>query len=221
LWQQVSSDHRLDSPISKAKALEDGGTRCKDEVMFSVRLSNLYIQGNNLARAEEVVNAALRERPRNPELRGQRAEIEFRKGNETFAEREAEQLVQTYPNYTPPYLILSQIATNRRQWQTALDLDRRVYEINKSPLMLLTMTGSLHQLGRHEEAVATAYQALKDDPSLVGRRAGINEAIYSLAALGRFDEAAQLVKRRIAADPNWRQDPTFLSAAKRLRVVER
>lgn len=96
----------------------------------------------------------------------------------------------------------------------------KAYELTHSALLLLPLVSALHQLDQHEDAVATAYLAIKEDPKLVSRSAGIDEAIYSLASLGRFDEAKRLIRQRMVADPNWNRDTTLVQAAKRLKVID-
>jgi hypothetical protein len=78
------------------------------------------------------------------------------------------------------------------------------------------MAAVLHQLDRHEECVATVYKALSIDPARIGKTTGVKEAVFSLGILKRNEEAAELLKRHIRANPNWTQYPSIVNAANTL-----
>jgi tetratricopeptide (TPR) repeat protein len=219
IWQEVMADERISSFLDKATAMEQRGVGCMDDVTFRVRLGNFYIQAKRVDRAEELVKAGLKSRPNSRELGESAAFISYLKGDLASAQTQAELLIQKYPDFAAPYLTLASIAAQKKQWEDTARYQSRAYDLAGDAKLLLPLGAALHQLGRHEDAVATIYRALKADPSLVGRSAGIDEAIYSLGSLGRFEEATQLVRRRMAADPNWQQDATFVQAAKRLKAI--
>jgi hypothetical protein len=94
-----------------------------------------------------------------------------------------------------------------------------LYKIDKSALSLLGIAADLHQLGRHEDTVNAVFKALTMEPERIGKITGVLEGIYSLAILGRKPEAAELCRRHIAANPNWRENDTFVQAAQELGVA--
>lgn len=200
--------------------MEQNGAGCEDDVSFQVRLAGLYIRANDLPRAETIVEQGLRKHPQAPELLSHRATLAQLRGDFAAAEKQAAVLVQKYPDMPSPRYVLLGIALQKQDWPRALEYGKQVYAVDHNSLTLLTLTAVLHQLGRHEEAIDMVYRALEQDPGLVRRGGGINEAIYSMGSLGRFDEAAKLARRRMAADPDWRSDAAFVSAATRLKIIE-
>lgn len=220
LWQRISADSKLPSALDKAKAMEQQGKACKDDMASVVRLANFYIEGKQFDRAEAVVSSALKEQPSSPELKDRAAFIAFSKGDIATARALASDLIQRHSSLASPYFTLARIEMQQKNWANALQYDRKAYELSGEALVLLHVTAELHQLDHHEDAVNTAYRALKENPSLISHKLGIDEAIYSLGALGRFDEATQLAKRRMAADKNWRQDTAFVQAARKLKIIK-
>lgn len=220
IWLQIESNTALPQPLDKAKAMEKLGSACLGDVAFQVRLVNYYLKARDLDRAEGIVAASLKRKPESPELRERLAEVLYLKGDLNKAEAMASKLIQSAPTFAAPYLTLSSIAAQKHDWQSTVRYQRKAFELTHAPLLLLPLVSALHQLDRHEEAVETAYRALREAPDLIGRSGGIDEAIYSLAALGRFDEAKRLIHRRMAADPNWAQDETLVQAAKRLAIID-
>lgn len=220
IWLQIERNSALSQPLDKAKAMESHGRACEGDVAFQVRLINYYLQARKLDRAEEIIGIGLNKKPNSPELKERLSEVAFLKGDISKAETIATKLIQSSPTFAAPYLTLSSIAAKKGDWRSVEHHQHKAYELTHSPLLLLPLVSALHQLNRHEEAVATAYRALREDPNLINRSGGINEAIYSLAALGRFDEAIKLINRRMAADPNWTQDATLVKAARRLKIIE-
>jgi hypothetical protein len=68
--------------------------------------------------------------------------------------------------------------------------------------------------------VATVYKALNIEPTRIAKIGGIKEAVFSLGVLKRNEEAAELLKRHIRANPNWTQDPSMVNAAKALGLAK-
>lgn len=220
IWLQIEANSTLAQPLDKAKAMENRGSACEGDVIFQVRLVNYYLQARELDRAEEIIGVGLKKKPNSPELKERLSEVAFLRGDLNKAEIIATKLIQSSPTFAAPYLTLSSIAAKRGDWHSVERHQRKAYELTRSPLLLLPLVSALHQLDRHEEAVETVYRALREAPNLISRSGGIDEAIYSLAALGRFDEAKKLIHRRMAADPNWTQDATLVQAARRLKIIE-
>ena len=220
LWQRINADSKLPSTFDKAKAMEQQGKSCIDDVTSVVRLSNFYIEGKQFDRAEAVVSSAMKKHPSAPEIKDRAAFIALSRGDSEVARALATELVHKHPRFASPYFTLGKIEAQSKNWANALQYDRKAYELSGDALVLPHIVAELHQLGHHEDAVNTAYRALRENPSLISYKLGINEAIYSLGALGRFEEATQLARRRMAADKNWQQDAAFVQAARKLELIE-
>jgi len=220
IWLRIERNTALSQPLDKAKAMENLGSACLGDVAFQVRRVNYYLKARELDRAEGIIAASMVEKPNSPELQERLAEVVYLKGDLNKAEAIASKLIQSAPTFAAPYLTLSSIAAQKRDWQSTERYQRKAFELTHTPLLLLPLVSALHQLDRHKEAVETAYRALREDPNLISRSGGIDEAIYSLAALGRFDEAKRLIHRRMAADPSWAQDATLVQAARRLAIID-
>lgn len=219
LWQRIGADKKLSSAFDKAKAMEQLGNACVDNVASMVRLSNYYIDRQHFDRAEAVVKSAMEKHPSSPELKDRAAFIALSRGDLETARGLAAELIRKNPGFASPYFTLGKIEVQSKNWDKALQYDRKSYELSGDVLVLPHIVAELHQLGHHEDAVNVAYRALKEMPSLVGYKLGTNEAIYSLGALGRFDEAVRLAERRMAADDKWSQDAVFVRAARKLGLV--
>ncbi len=220
LWQKISADPMLRSALDKADAMEQQGKVCMDDVPSIVRTINFYMEGKNLEKAESLAKSALQKIPSSAEIEDRVAFIALAKGDVATARELAQDAIRKIPSFSSPYFTLARIEVKSQNWSNALQYDRRAYELSAKPIVLLHIVMELHQLGHHEDAVTTAYRALKEDPSLIRHKLGIDEAIYSLGALGRFDEAKQLAKRRMAADRNWQQDAALVQALNKLKLLD-
>lgn len=217
---KVGSGNTLNTPLSKAIAMEKNGVECMQDEVFLVKLANLYAQAGDFGNADRIINDGLALHPEFGELQDRQAWLAYERGDAATAKRLADAAIRSRPNAPTAYWIYASIASAKQDWDGVLKNAQRAYEITGDPLMLLVIAGSLHQLDRHADAVKFAYQALKERPTLISNKAGINEAIYSLVSLGRKDEAVELIKKRMAAVPNWREDPALVHAAVVLKVIE-
>jgi hypothetical protein len=89
-------------------------------------------------------------------------------------------------------------------------------DIEPSAVSFLSMAAALHQLDRHEETVNAVRRALALEPHRIGKVTGVLESIFSLAILGRRNEARELARMHVAANPAWRSNATFAKAAAEL-----
>jgi len=156
-----------------------------------------------------------------PNLLHAQARIKLKLGKVDEAVRLGEAIAAEYPSYAPIQFELAGIASRRQDWSRALRHAQRAYDIEGSARSLMSMAAALHQLDRHEECIAAVRQALKLEPQRIARIPGLLEGIYSLGVLNRRGEAAELVRRHIAANPDWRANAAFVQAAVALGVKER
>lgn len=220
IWYQIKADPTLPTPAEKAEAMKLRGNECMDDEVFIAQLANLYMQMNNLDAAAALLYPALKNQPTSLVLAERIAHLAFRKGDDTTAHDLASEIVKQDPKFAEPYATLSMIEMRRNNWAGALEYSKKLHELSKKPRDLLLVAVELFKLNRHEEGVNAFYQALKEDPSLIGDDIGVDQAIYVIGALGRIDEAKELAKRHMAAAPDWQQDAIFVKVAKKLKIIE-
>ncbi len=190
--------------------------------MFDVWVAGDYLTQGDANAAERVAQYALkRTLNARPNLMHVLVMVDLNRGLVDQAVRKGEKLAKEFPQYSPIAFGLAGIATKREDWATALKHARRAYEIEGSALSLLSMATALHQLKRHEETVAAVRRALELEPQRIRKIGGILEAVFSLALLNRRGEAAELARRHIEANPNWRDNALFAQGAEELGVVPR
>lgn len=211
----------LGSRIERARALEAEGTSCIGKGIYDARLAILYLDAGDLASAERTAKQGIRKgSPYPANLNQVLAEVALRRGNTERAYRIAQDIQSNYPAYAPILPFVYGIDVKRQDWLRALGNAQKWSQLDKGALPLLGMAAALHQLDRHEECIAMVYKALAIEPARIEKSAGLKEAIFSLGILKRNSEAADLLKRHIAANPDWRSDPSMVNAAKALGLIK-
>jgi tetratricopeptide (TPR) repeat protein len=211
----------LGTHIERAKALEDQGKSCIGKGIYDPRLAILYMDAGDLTSADRIAKQGIQKgSPYQANLHQVLAETTLRRGNADAAYKMAEDIAKKNPAYTPILGFLFEIDAKNQNWITALTRAQKWHAIDKSAISLLGMAAVLHQLDRHEECVAAVYKAVSIDPARIGKTTGVKEAVFSLGILKRNEEAAELLKRHIRANPNWAQDPSMVNAAKALGLAK-
>lgn len=220
LYEQAQRNPAIKTPLERARHLEKTATHCMGSGMFDVWVASDYLEGRENERASEVAKAALaKQKDMRPNLLVIIAQAELDRGNVSVSEKLANEIVREFPSYVPVYGVLGGIATLRQDWKSALIYAERAHGIEPTALSLLNLASVYYQLDRHAETVDYVYRALKLEPQRIAKGTGVIEAIFSLAILNRRAEAAELARRHIAANPNWRFNQMFARAAYELGVV--
>lgn len=215
-----TTNSELLSGLEKVNLLDQNGQGCMQYETYNLWLAIAYQDAGDYLKSVKIAHSALTfAKNDTPNLLQVIAEAELKTGDEGKAVKMAEDIAQKYPSYSPIMGFLGEAAVKKQDFASALKYSERGYQIEKNATFLIAMATVLHQLGRHEETVAAVYKALEMEPQRIGKIAGVLEGIFSLAILNRRPEAAELAKRHIAANPNWRDNPTFAQAAKELGVA--
>ena len=211
----------LGSRPERAKALEQQGQSCIGKGIYDIRLAILYMDAGDLNNADRIAKQGIsRNSPYQPNLHQVLAETTLRRGQVDTAYKMAEDIEKKNPAYVPILGFLGELDSKKQRWALVLARSQKWNAIDHSALSLLAMASALHQLDRHEECVATVYKALSIDPARIAKTGGVLEAVFSLGVLKRNEEAAELLKRHIRANPNWAQDPSMVNAAKALGLAK-
>ena len=216
-WDENPS---LGSRLDRAKGLETQGQFCIGKGFYDVRLAILYQDAGDLSNADRIAKQGIaRGSQYQPNLRQVLAESTLRRGDVDTAYKMAEEIAKSSPAYVPILSFLFGIDAKRENWEVAFVRAKKWNAIDHSALSLLALATVLHQLDRHEECVKTVYDALKLEPVRIAKTTGVLEAIFSLGILKRNQEATELLKRHMNANPNWARDPSMVNAAKALGLV--
>lgn len=210
----------LGSRPDRAKALEAQGKSCIGKGIYDPRLAIMYMDAGDLPNADRIARQGIKkDSAYQANLHQVLAETTLRRGDVANAYKMAEEIANRNPAYTPILGFLLEIDAKNMNWARALDRAKKWHAIDHSALSLLGMAAALHQLDQHEECVRTVYEALKLEPTRIAKVVGIKEAVFSLGVLKRNQEAAELLKRHMDANPNWASDPSMLNAARALRLA--
>ena len=211
----------LGTAAERARWLEREGLRCVGKGIYDIRLALLYLEGGELADADRIAKQGLKAGSTYaPNLNQVLAETTLRRGDRAGAEQMALAIAKKYPGYAPILGFLAEFAMAEKRWDKYLELFRRAHDLEPDKaLPLLGMAVALHQLDRHQECVETVRRALQIEPARVGQTTGVKEAIFSLGILKRNDEAADLLRRHMKANPGWARDAGMVSAAKALHLA--
>jgi tetratricopeptide (TPR) repeat protein len=222
LYERVAVEARSATAAERARRLERDGNSCMGTGMFDVKVAFEYMRAGENGKAVQIANSALAKKTQaaKPNLMQVLAQADINNGDFASAERRAREIEREFPKSSASHAILGTVAAKRQDWNALLKHSRAAYEIEPNATSMLGMAGALHQLNRHEETVELVYRALKAEPERVGRTYGLLEAIYSLAILNRRPEAAELARRHIGANPNWRNNWAFAQAAFELGVAK-
>ena len=206
----------------QAKLLESQGRHCVGKSAYDINLAFLYLDAAELTDADRVARRGLKAGSAYaPNLRQVLAETTLRRGDRATARQMAEAIAKDYPTYVPVLGLLAEFAMAERRWGDYLALFEKARDLSPGKaLPLLGMAVALHQLDRHEECIALVYQALQLEPERIRQITGVKDAIFSLGILKRNQEAAQLLKRHMDANPQWARDPGMVSAAKALHLIK-
>jgi tetratricopeptide (TPR) repeat protein len=218
-YEAAQTTQALKAPGTRALQMERTGSACFGTGMFDVWLAADYLAAGDMDSTARVVERALAKTSNaRPNLLHLLVEVDLKRGLVDQAVKKGEAIAATYPQYSPIQYGLAGIAMNRQDWPLALAHARKAYEVEGSALALLSMATALHQLKRHEETVAAVRRALEMEPQRISRIGGVLEGVFSLAILNRRAEAADLARRHIAANPNWRANAMFARASEELGV---
>ena len=223
LAMSIYKDKSLGAPLDRAHMIEQQGKGCDATGQYALSLALLYQQGKALDHADEIARAALaKESPVAPNLRHLLAQSELSRGHVQQAYAMGEKVAQDYPKYAPVRGMLGTIDAEAGRWEAALEQAKQWNAIDGSAGSLLAMTTIQYQLQRYDETADAYLKAIKIEPNRIAATLGLTEAVFALAKLHRGPEAAELLKRHIAANANWRQSapPELIAAAQRLGVVD-
>jgi tetratricopeptide (TPR) repeat protein len=210
----------LGSRLERAKALEDHGKLCIGKGIYDPRLAILYMDAGDFTSADRIAKQGIKKgSPYQANLHQVWAETALRRGNVDAAYKMAEDIAKKNPAYTPILGLLMEIDSKKQNWTIYLARAQKWHTVDQSALSLLAMASALHQLDRHEECVSTVYKALSIEPARISKATGVKEAIFSLGVLKRNEEAAELLKRHIRANPDWAHDRSMMNAAKALGLA--
>jgi tetratricopeptide (TPR) repeat protein len=217
-WDEAPN---LGSRMERAKGLEREGKSCLGKGIYDIRLAILYLDSGDYDNADRIAKQALKSKNSYaPSLRQILAQTTLSRGDASKAYKMALEIEKEFPKYVPILGILGQIAFQNRDWKSALHHSEKAFSLDPSAYALLAMADALHHLNRHEECIAAVQKALQLEPQRIAKAAGIKEAIYSYGVLKRNEEAAQLLKRHMQANPDWYQDSAMLTAAKALGLAK-
>lgn len=213
LWSEINSRYGSLGLDGMRKALESHRSECVGTGIFESRLSALYFEGGRYDEAEKLLLEGLRRpNPYHKILRFSLADIDIARGNYEGAKAKARDLVKDYPAWEGGYRMGAKAALMQKNFKESIEYGLAANRIAPEAGVFLGLAIAYHQLDMHGEAVNAAYEGIKLNPKVVGKAAGINEAIYSLVQLKREDDARKLARARIDADPNWRSDAALVRA---------
>ncbi|HUL91206.1 MAG TPA: hypothetical protein VLV56_02560 [Burkholderiales bacterium] len=218
LWSQASSTLVSQGVAAATKALESQSKACEGTGIFESRLATLYFQAKRYDDAEKLLTRALsRPTQYQKELRFGLGDLDVERANYQGAEAKGRGLVQDYPNWHGGYRLLAKTFLVQKKFKESIENGLAANRLTPESGVYLGLAMAYYQLDMLKETVAAVSEARKLDPRVVGRPAGINEAIYSLVQMGREDEARDLAQARVSADPNWRTDATLVRAIQHLQ----
>lgn len=201
--------------VNEIRFIENNYGGCSSDYFF-VALIDGYMLANDASDAHRVLKDSIKRLPDSTVLRRKDMWTELGLKNYSGAKERADIFIGKNPRVADGYLVLATVFAQYQDWQKMYDNSSLAYEISGDPAISLLMVSAQHQLGNHEDAVRIFYRAMELDGALIKSDSGVNEGIYSLASLGRFDEAAVVARNKMRNDSNWRNDKTFVSAVKRL-----
>lgn len=214
-------DSTLDTPAMKASALEIMAPTCVGKGAFDVILGLQYLAVKDFDNLDHTVGRGLAAGSLlKANLKQLHAEVLLGRGRVEDAYAYGLQVARDYPQYVPVLGFLAEIDFKAQRWQAALSHMERSNKIAPSAPAFLASASALHQLDRHEECIRAVNLALQIEPQRISRAAGVVEAVFSLGVLKRSAEAADLVRRHIAANPRWMDNPSMVNAARALSVIK-
>jgi tetratricopeptide (TPR) repeat protein len=128
-------------------------------------LVRLYLQSNQIGKAEALVQAALKANPRNAKAIVLMGSIQLAKHNLSEAEQNFKNAIKQQPKDVVGYKALTDFYVGQRKYDAALDITRSGLKLQPNSFALqLTLAGLLEAKGDYEAAI-TEYEAmLKDEP---------------------------------------------------------
>jgi tetratricopeptide (TPR) repeat protein len=224
LGMSILKDKALGAPLDRAHMLEQQGKGCDSTGQYALSVALLYQQANALDHADEIARAALAKgSPVAANLRHLLAESELSRGHVKQAYAMGEKVAQDYPSYVPVLGMLGTIDAQEGRQEASLERAKQWYAIDGSAGSLIAMTTILYMLHRYDETADAYLKAIKLEPDRIARNLGLTEAVFALAKLYRRPEAADLLRRHIAANPNWRESAPapLIGAAQQLGLIDK
>jgi tetratricopeptide (TPR) repeat protein len=217
LVTQIHNDPSLDSPSARARLLQRQSGKCTGTGVYDASLASLFQQAGLYDDADRAANAGLATAGEFlPNLLSILALDQLGRGNTDEAYRMGLEITHRFPKYGKVYVVLAQIDTTRNRWDKVYQDDQKLVELDPSALSYMILATSLYQLKRYPEVLTAVNHALQLDPRRIGNAVGLTEAVYTLIILNRRDEAANLLRRHMQANPNWSASDAMLKAAKEL-----
>lgn len=219
LYQSVMDSKRFPNSESKIKYLRDNGRSCEGTGIYESRLAYFYVDAKRFSDAEKTIRDGLsKPNPYHKQLKYSLVDIDVLQGRLDVAFSKAIRLQQEHEDWYGGYLLLSKITLMQRRFEESIQYAIESNKRSPEAGAYLGMTIAYHQLGKDEQAVESIYMAIKLDVSVVSKAPGMDEAIYSLVRLTRYQEAATLAETRIKNDGDWTKDKTFVKAVNYLKT---
>lgn len=216
---KISNSANLGSPVMRANILKQQNQKCEGTGDFDTAVASLFQQGGSYDESDRAAQAGLAwKNDSQPYLMGILALNQAGRGHSDDAYRMALEIIKKFPKFALTYSILAGIDSQLNRWDKAYENQEKWIELDPSALSYMAIATSLYQLKRYPEVLDAVNRALQLDPRRIGNAGGLTEGIYALILLNRRDEAANLMKKHMRANPSWAENRAMLSAAKELGI---
>lgn len=187
-------------------------SKCETNLTFQSRLVADYLVLKRYEDAERLIQAGLKIDPAHRALLLDLGEIRLTQKAVDEAASIARRLISSHSKFFGGYSLMQRTLMEQRRFEESVEYGRKAVQYESYPVLWLNLAVAQYHSKQFGACVDSANRAIQLDPAVLRRSWGINEAIYSLDALGKQAEALALAKRRKQADPNWNQDRALVRA---------
>lgn len=205
------------SSEARVSALESNASACATNEFFVAKLA---FELNQIRRFEDSQRLVSRALPNSAKLTNNLRAIfvsnEIGLGQLDAAEVDARRFAKLSPRFASFHFEMAEIAAERHQWDQATAAITTAFALDHDALYLMLRASYRYQMKDYSGTLADVQEALRRDPSRIASPVGLTEGVYALVMTGRRDEARQLLRRHVDANPNWSRYEPMLRVAHEL-----
>lgn len=168
-------------------------------VQARVRLGRIYVLGNAPDRAMEMVDAALKLEPANPDVLALRAAVRLNKGNTPGATADAQAVLQQKPGHPDATSLLTGIYSRGGQGDKAVALLLDTLKLDAGNTTFRALLAEIYdKQGQRDRAVEQLVEIVRIEPDKLAHRLRLF-AFYQ--ANKQIGEAEKVLREAVAHDP--------------------
>jgi tetratricopeptide (TPR) repeat protein len=211
-WDQLQGDSRFATVPAKIKQFEGYASSCAGSGLYEVQLSRLYMREKDFAKAEDLLDNALKQNmPHRKEILFQEGIIYGADQDLVRAEATYKILIRDYPDSHEGYSGLGDVLLAQRRAKESIEQYERAIALQPSSTTYRNLVLAYVQERRFSDAIGAFDKYYRLDNGAFGDRDAVMSAALAYAKQGELELADGALRGLLKARPGVKDDVAFVN----------